>query len=125
MTTSRTRTANPLATKRGNYLLRSRYAGSLRQVVALANAGRIRESAHGLPSIVNADGDWAGNCGWEVAQLVNRGLLERIQYLDPKAPVIYGVTRAGTLALEAALDRIGRRVGTVTLLAEVDARRSS
>lgn len=111
----------PYTTKAGNYLLRSKHAATLRRITALAHAGRIREDGFGFPSIVKADGSWAGNCYWEVKMLVQRGLIERVTYLDPTAPVIYNVTRAGHLSLEAALRVHGQCIDTTALKADVDA----
>lgn len=106
----------PYITKAGNYLLRSSRAKTLRRLMALAHAGRVGTSGHGLPCMFKADGTWAGSCGWEVGLLEQRGLLVR----EGHGKSAYKVTRKGALSLEAALRYLGEVLDTDQVCAELD-----
>jgi hypothetical protein len=87
-------------TKRDNYLLRSKRSDSLIKTMmhACDDKGVISALA-GRAFMVNSFGHQAGDCSWEVGQLVRRGLLrpattERYTYFEP--------TEAGLSALYAA-----------------------
>lgn len=106
----------PYITKAGNYLLRSSHAKTLRRLMALAHAGRVGTSGHGLPCMFKADGTWAGNCGWCVSVLEQRGLLVR----EGHGKSAYKVTRKGALSLEAALRYLGETSDVEGICAELD-----
>lgn len=107
------------AARCNNYLLRSRHSESLRRIMVLVGAGRVRISGHGSPIIVTADGAWAGNCDWEIRQLERRGLVERREYLDPTAPVTYGMTIIGARCALGA-DCATNMVGVAAVVEAVD-----
>lgn len=88
-------------TKRGNYILRSVHRDSLLRVLELADDGKIVVNGHGIPIILNAYKSWAANCEWEVTELVKRGLLEKVAFMDGASS--FRRTRAGTVAMNGAL----------------------
>lgn len=118
------RTRKPAAqTKAGNYLLRSRHTDSLIKILALAHVNRIVTSAGSGACMITRDSTWAGNCGWEIKQLVNRGLVEvTSEYHGRHGHRWFKLTEAGHAALDGACIALGRMVDCVKLVAEIDAR---
>lgn len=104
----------PFMTKAGNYLLRSSHSKSQRRTLALVHAGRVRPDGMGMPAVFKDSGVWCGGCDWNITELKKRGF---VTLVDGE----YKITRAGALALEAALIYLGEIIDTEALLAEVDA----
>jgi hypothetical protein len=111
---------NPHHTKANNYLLRSTRRDHLLDLMALVHANRVavgRVSTH----VLKSDNTWAGHATWGAKVLEERGLIRRSECVV-NGRRYYELTTAGHAALDGALEKLGRRIDTAALLAEIDAR---